>query len=336
MSRNKYLRLDVECVCGWSGTRKDDSKPCPKCGGVLTVASQRGGRTFDIPKSPNNGRSKKANALPSGGGGGAWAAKNEEMGISGTSIFDPVLCELAYRWFCPPGGVVLDPFAGGSVRGVIASKLGRGYVGVDLSPRQIEANEAQGGKLAEKDNRPIWIEGDSRGLTKVLKHKGFGKTRFDFLFSSPPYADLERYSDDPRDLSTFAYPEFRKALGEIVEQSADMLADDRFACFVIGDARDAKGLLYGLPAHSVGMFEAAGLRLYNDAILATSIASLPVRVRKQFVSGRKLGRCHQYVQVFVKGDPIKATKAVGAVEFGAPEAEADEHGERITSLGGEF
>ena len=43
---------------------------------------------------------------------------------SGTSIFDPVLCELAYRWFCPPGGVVLDPFAGGSVRGIVASKLG--------------------------------------------------------------------------------------------------------------------------------------------------------------------------------------------------------------------
>ena len=34
---------------------------------------------------------------------------------SGTSIFDPVLCEIAYRWFCPAGGTVLDPFAGGSV-----------------------------------------------------------------------------------------------------------------------------------------------------------------------------------------------------------------------------
>lgn len=41
----------------------------------------------------------------------------EEM--TGTSIFDPVLCELAYRWFCPQGGLVLDPFAGGSVRGIL-------------------------------------------------------------------------------------------------------------------------------------------------------------------------------------------------------------------------
>jgi hypothetical protein len=28
---------------------------------------------------------------------------------SGTSIFDPVVCEIAYRWFCPPNGTVLDP-----------------------------------------------------------------------------------------------------------------------------------------------------------------------------------------------------------------------------------
>jgi DNA modification methylase len=56
-------------------------------------------------------------------------------GQSGTSIFDPVLCELAYRWFSPPAGLVLDPFAGGSVRGIVAAKLGRRYVGVDLSGR---------------------------------------------------------------------------------------------------------------------------------------------------------------------------------------------------------
>ena len=39
--------------------------------------------------------------------------------LSNTSIFDPVLCEIAYRWFCPTGGTVIDPFAGGSVRGIV-------------------------------------------------------------------------------------------------------------------------------------------------------------------------------------------------------------------------
>jgi DNA modification methylase len=47
------------------------------------------------------------------------------------------LCEIAYRWFCPPGGTVLDPFAGGSVRGIVAAKLGRRYFGVDLRAEQV-------------------------------------------------------------------------------------------------------------------------------------------------------------------------------------------------------
>ena len=51
-------------------------------------------------------------------------AEAKKRGITwsdGTSIFDPVLCEIAYRWFCPEGATVLDPFAGGSVRGIVAA-----------------------------------------------------------------------------------------------------------------------------------------------------------------------------------------------------------------------
>jgi len=59
----------------------------------------------------------------------------------GTSIFCPVLCELMYRWFCPAGGGVLDPFAGGSVRGCVAGRLGLRYVGVDLSAPQVRVHE---------------------------------------------------------------------------------------------------------------------------------------------------------------------------------------------------
>lgn len=60
--------------------------------------------------------------------------------LAGTSIFDPVLCEVAYRWFAPPNARILDPFAGGSVRGVVASVLGHNYTGVDIRVEQVEAN----------------------------------------------------------------------------------------------------------------------------------------------------------------------------------------------------
>ena len=48
----------------------------------------------------------------------------------------------------------------------------------------------------------------------------------------------------------------------------------------------------------------------------TAVGSLPIRVGKQFESGRKLGKTHQNVLVFVKGDPRKATQACGPVEIG--------------------
>ena len=29
------------------------------------------------------------------------------------SIFDPIVCELMYSWYCKDGGNILDPFSGG-------------------------------------------------------------------------------------------------------------------------------------------------------------------------------------------------------------------------------
>lgn len=229
---------------------------------------------------------------------------------TGTSIFDPVLCELVYRWFCPPGGLVLDPFAGGSVRGIVASKLGRSYLGMDLSARQVAANELQAQAICKK-TPPKWLVGDSRNIATLA-----AGTKADLLFSCPPYADLEVYSEDALDLSTMPHDEFRTAYAEIIARACSLLKPDRFACFVIGDARDAKGFYYGLPWLTVDAFQRAGLRLYNEAVLLTAIGSLPIRVAKQFTSSRKLGKTHQNVVVFCKGDPVKATKAIGEVEFG--------------------
>jgi len=228
---------------------------------------------------------------------------------SGTSIFDPVLCEIAYRWFCPAAGVVLDPFAGGSVRGIVASKLGRRYVGVELRAEQVAANVAQ--LSLAGDPAPEWRQGDSREIARIA-----GDVDADLVFSCPPYWNLEEYSDDPADLSTMGRDEFFEAYAAIVREAVARLRPDRFAVWVIGDVRDGDGCYVNLPGRTVEAFEAAGARFYNDAILVTAVGSLPIRAGKQFKATRKLGRTHQNVMVFVKGDPRKATEACGEVEFG--------------------
>jgi DNA modification methylase len=231
--------------------------------------------------------------------------------LSGTSIFDPVLCELAYLWFSPPGGLILDPFAGGSVRGWVAAKTGRQYVGCDLRPEQVEANRNQWNASNPDDEiNPVWLCGDSRNIDRLAQG-----VEADMIFSCPPYADLEKYSDDPLDLSNIGYAEFIDAYREIVRKSIAMLKQDRFACFVVGDVRDEKGIYRNFVGDTVQAFTDAGASYYNEAILITMIGSLPIRVGKQFTATRKLGKTHQNVLVFVKGDPKKSTEACGKVEI---------------------
>jgi len=234
-----------------------------------------------------------------------WAVgTGTENMAPGTSIFDPVLCELAYRWFCPPEGSILDPFAGGSVRGIVASILGYRYTGIDLSIDQIEANRQQAAQIIP-DAEPEWIEGD--GLDAI----GLAPGQYDFIFSCPPYGDLEVYTNHPRDLSCMDWPEFLDAYRAIIARCVSMLKPDRFACFVVGDFRDGKGFYRNFVGETIRAFLDAGTKLYNEAVLLTAIGSLPIRVGKQFEAGRKLGKTHQNVLVFVKGDPKLATRVMG-------------------------
>ena len=226
---------------------------------------------------------------------------------SGTSIFDPVLCELAYLWFSPPGGHVLDPFAGGSVRGIVAGFLGRKYTGIELRPEQVAANVAQLGTI-KPPVAPTWVKGDSTDAATLAPGA------YDFVFTCPPYGDLERYSDDPADISTMTYRDFVAALRKILAVAIGMLKDDRFACIVVGDFRDKKGFYRNFVSDTIAAMQDAGAMLYNEAILVTAVGSLSIRAGRQFAAGRKLGKTHQQVLVFCKGDPKKATKACGPVE----------------------
>jgi DNA modification methylase len=244
-------------------------------------------------------------------------------GTTGTSIFDPVLCELIYRWFCPSGGAVLDPFAGGSVRGIVASCCGLSYDGIDLRPEQLQANEKQAAQIkpgAKQGPAPRWLLGNSLNMPTIIA----GGENYDLVFSCPPYFDLEQYSDDPQDLSNLgSYPDFLRDYNQIIEHAVARLRSDRFACFVVGDIRDKQGFYRNFVSDTIAAFEAVGAKLYNEAILVTACGTLPLRVARSFPSGRKLGKTHQNVLIFFKGDPSKIKDVLGPVEVELPAAAED-------------
>lgn len=119
-----------------------------------------------------------------------FSANLQAPGLEGTSIFDPVLCELGYRWFTPKTeSNIFDPFAGGSVRGIVAKVLGHNYTGIDLRAEQVSANYANAREIGLSDIN--WICDDSLNIDHHIEDESQ-----DLLFTCPPYADLEVYSDD--------------------------------------------------------------------------------------------------------------------------------------------
>ena len=214
---------------------------------------------------------------------------------TGTSVFDPVLCELMYKWFTPDNGSILDPFAGGSVRGIVANYLGYNYTGIELRQEQVDSNREQAIDLLEITNQPQWYVGDSNEVLSDFNKK------FDFIFSCPPYMDLEVYSDLPNDLSTMSDEDFNRIYDSIILKSCKLLKSESFACFVVGDIRDKQGYYKDFITMTKMAFYKAGLKLYNEAILLENgLNTAAMRADKQFKAGKKLVKVHQNVLIFKK------------------------------------
>lgn len=231
-----------------------------------------------------------------------WADKKGAEGTlkgnklpSDTSIFDPVLCELMYRWFCPDGGSILDPFAGGSVRGIVANYLGYHYSGIDIRQEQVDSNREQALDILGMENLPQWYVGDSN----IVLEQDWQK-QFDLIFTCPPYANLEVYSDMKGDISNMEYDDFIFTFESIMRKACKLLKVGGMAIVVVGEVRNKKGEYYGFVADTVKLMQrCSGMTFYNDAILATSLASAALRAGGNMKSG-KLVKVHQNVLMFKK------------------------------------
>ena len=212
------------------------------------------------------------------------------------SVFDPALCELMYKWFCPNNGLVIDPFSGGSVRGIVANYLGFKYTGIDIRKEQIDSNREQAIEILPINNQPQWYVGDSN---IVLDELNDNHNQYDMCLSCPPYGDLEVYSDLNGDISNMKYDEFLIAYRSIIAKSCKMLKDGSFAVFVVGEFRDKHGNYVGFVPDTIRAFMDCGMKYYNEAILSTPIASASMRAKSNMKS-KKLVKVHQNILIFKK------------------------------------
>jgi hypothetical protein len=183
------------------------------------------------------------------------------------SIFPGVLME----WEClrrlgdlgDPPARIIDPCAGGAVRGFVATVMGYEYHGIDISADQIGENLA----LCEDwPRKPHYYVGDG---TKLGDHVD---GEFDLLFTCPPYWNKEMYSGCDGDLSACeTYDEFLEKMGQMARAARPLMKAGAFVCLVLGHVRDQSGkppsrYLY-IPAHVAECFEDAGFQMHQEIII---------------------------------------------------------------------
>ena len=196
----------------------------------------------------------------------------------------------------PHGGEILDPFAGGSVRGIVAHKLGYKYTGIELRQEQVESNIEQAKEILPPDNQPTWICGDS---DKVLDELSFTP---DFIFSCPPYYNLEIYSQEEDDLSNMSYPDFIEKYQSIIKKAYTKLDSGGFAVFVVGEVRDDYGYYIDFVGDTKRCFMdkmLVGAKLYNEMVLLDPIGTAMIRA-SGFDKNKKVVKIHQNILCFKK------------------------------------
>jgi len=209
------------------------------------------------------------------------------------SLLDPVLSELVNLWFGLPNSNTFDCFAGDSVFGYVSSYLGNNFTGIELRQEQADLNNK---RVKGFQSKYICDDGQN-----VLNH--IEENSQDLLFSCPPYFDLEVYSDLPNDASNQKeYSYFLKILDNAFTDAIKCLKDNRFAVITVGDVRDKKGFYYRFVDDIKDIFKRNNVLLYNELILIEQIGTKAMTVSKS-MQNRKIGKTHQNVLVFFKGDP---------------------------------
>lgn len=229
--------------------------------------------TAQVRKSLNSNRSDRRNGVNDGK----------------CSVFNPHLAQMILAAYAPKDGKIYDPFGGGGTRGYIATKMGYDYTGIEIREEEVERVKKQMQKWKINFN---FILADS--TTYKTNEK------YDFVFTCPPYYDLELYSDMPNDLSNAkTYNDYLLMLQKVINNVYFMLKNNSYAVFVVGNFRNKNGELEHLNGDLIRLSKKTGFKLWDEIIWEGASDVALTRCGK-FEKNRKSIRMHEYIIILKK------------------------------------
>lgn len=115
---------DWQKVLDFFGMTEYDINPFPE---LLEVYYE----TDDINKNSDKGRLKRS----------VWSINTKPFKESHFAVYPEELIEAPVKAGCPKDGIVLDPFFGSGTTGVVAKKLKRDFIGIDINEEYIKIAE---------------------------------------------------------------------------------------------------------------------------------------------------------------------------------------------------
>ena len=151
--------------------------------------------------------------------------------------FIPQIPHQMMRRYTRPGDWVIDPFAGSGTTLIEARRLGRHCLGIELPAPVVAQARAL---LASEPNRhgaiAELITGDCLAADYGALLRQHCAESAQLVILHPPYYDIIKFSDDPRDLSNAASIEhFLAQIGDVIDKIAAVLDSGRYLALVIGD-----------------------------------------------------------------------------------------------------
>lgn len=151
--------------------------------------------------------------------------------------FIPQIPRQAILRFTKPYELVVDPFVGYGTTLVECQRLGRNGIGVELEQHIAEVAKRRIREELNPYNVKIEvIEGDSSEInfSKILYERGFSEASL--IIAHPPYHDIIKYGQDPRNLANTPTLEgFLQAYGKVLDNALEILVKNGYYVLVIGD-----------------------------------------------------------------------------------------------------
>jgi SAM-dependent methyltransferase len=152
--------------------------------------------------------------------------------------FVPQIPYQMMRRYTQPGEWVLDTFAGAGTTLIEGRRLGRNTIGIELQPEVAERARSLialepcpgGPTLAEM------VTADSCTVDLHALLAGYGRRSVQLVIMHPPYLDIIKFSDDPRDLSNSGSVEaYLERMRRLTANVSQVLDEGRYLVLVIGD-----------------------------------------------------------------------------------------------------